>query len=445
MKMYVKKIMSLLLTCVLLAGMLPTTAAADTGNFTVQMLEGSLMESNTEIRKNVGETVEIPVVVNHAEEGKTYNSFDMTFAYDASVLELVSGSISGMSVTGDAGTVRVLRYGNDLKTGSAAFTLQFKVTKPGKTTVRATEAKIGIKQTAQDKDAAPATVVNSVTIVTNATVTFDSQGGSAVVAQNVTYGEKLQKPADPIRKKYLFKGWFEDPNAETPWNFEKDTVTKAALTLYAKWEQALFAVTAKIMAPGGQEEYHGEVSVKLMRGNDLIASTTGNSGSFTFPEVEAGMYNLVAVYEDAAGEHTKTELINVNYDGDYNLELPAPGTNSHLSVSDNAQTPSVMVGGLDQEAEKLKGSNGDATVSVEMKVEGQTESEVKKEDKAIVDAVTHKVGDDTTVEYVDITIQQTVTDNTGSKTTNISQTTAVLEIVIPRPRKILCNRQCMTV
>ena len=51
MKMYVKKIMSLLLTCVLLAGMLPTTAAADTGNFTVQMLEGSLTESNTEIRK----------------------------------------------------------------------------------------------------------------------------------------------------------------------------------------------------------------------------------------------------------------------------------------------------------------------------------------------------------------------------------------------------------
>lgn len=429
MKMYVKKFMSLLLTCVLLLGMLPTTAAADTGNFTVQMLEGNLTESNTEIRKNVGETVEIPVVVHHADEDKTYNSFDMTFTYDASVLELVSDSISGMSVIGDAGTVRILRYGNDLEAGSAVFTLQFKVSKPGKTNVRATEAKIGIKQTALDKDAAPATIVNSVTIVTNAAVTFDSNGGSAVEAQNVTYGEKLQKPADPIRRKYLFKGWFEDLRAETPWNFEKNTVTKAALTLYAKWEQALFSVTAKIMAPGSQEEYHGEVRVSLMRGNALIASTTGNSGSFTFPEVEAGMYNLVAVYTDKDGEHTKTQLINVNYDGDYNLELPAPGTNSHLSVSDNAQTPSIMVGGLDEEAKHLKGDA--ATVAVEMKVEGQTESEVKKENKAIVDAMTHKVGDDTTVEYVDITIQQTVTDNTGSETTNISQTTAVLEIVIP--------------
>ena len=430
MKMYVKKFMSLLLTCVLLLGMLPTTAAADTGNFTVQMLEGNLTESNTEIRKNVGETVEIPVVVHHADEDKTYNSFDMTFTYDASVLELVSDSISGMSVTEDTGTVRILRYGNDLEAGSAVFTLQFKVSKPGKSNVRATEAKIGIKQTAQDKDAAPATIVNSVTIVTNAAVTFDSNGGSAVEAQNVTYGEKLQKPADPIRKKHLFKGWFEDLKAETPWDFEKNTVTKAALTLYAKWEQALFSVTAKIL-DHNDEEYHGEVSVKLMRGNELIASTTGNSGSFTFPEVEAGMYNLVAVYTDKDGEHTKTELIDVDHDGDYTLKLPAPGTNSHLSVSDNAQTPSVMVGGLDQEAEELKESNGDATVSVEMKVEGQTESEVKKEDKAIVDAVTHEVGEDTTVEYVDITIQQTVTDNTGSKTTNISQTTAVLEIVIP--------------
>ena len=433
MKMYVKKFMSLLLTCVLLLGMLPTTAAADTGNFTVQMLEGNLTESNTEIRKNVGETVEIPVVVNHAEEGKTYNSFDMTFAYDASVLELVSGSISGMSVTGDAGTVRILRYGNDLEAGSAVFTLQFKVSKPGKTNVRATEAKIGIKQTAQDKDAAPATIVNSVTIVTNAAVTFDSNGGSAVEAQNVTYGEKLQKPADPIRKKYLFKGWYEDLKGETAWDFEKNTVTQEALTLYAKWEQALFSVTAKILDHENQE-YHGEVSVKLMRGNDLIASTIGNSGSFTFDNVEAGMYNLVAVYTDEDGEHTKTELIDVDHDEIHSLILPAPGVNSHLNVGDNVQTPSVMVGKLDEEAQnqadKTKEETGSAaTVTIEMSVVGETEAQVPA---AVVAAVENKVGDDTTVEYLDISIEKTVITSEGTKTTTeLTETNAVLEIVIP--------------
>ena len=122
-----------------------------------------------------------------------------------------------------------------LRKHSSVFALKFNVKNPGKTTIKVTEAKIGIKQTAQNKDASSATIVNSVTIVTNSVVTFDSKGGSAVNAQTVAYGEKLQKPEDPIRKNYLFKGWYEDLNAESAWDFEKNTVTKEALTLYAKW------------------------------------------------------------------------------------------------------------------------------------------------------------------------------------------------------------------
>ena len=429
MKMYVKKIMCLLLAGVMLAGMLPMTAAADTGgtgSFSVQMLDTA---ENTEIRKNVGETVEIPVVVNHVDKDRTYNSFDMTFTYDASVLELVSDSISGMSVTGDSGTVRVLRYGADLEVGSAVFTLKFNVKNPGRTTIKTTEAQIGIKQTAQDEDASPATIVNSVTIVTNSTVTFDSNGGSSVDAQTVTYGEKLQKPADPIRKKYLFKGWYEDLNVEPAWDFDKNTVTKEALTLYAKWEQALFSVTAEIQDHEGNK-YDGEVNVKLMRGNDLIASTTGSTGTFTFPEVDVGMYNLVAVYKDEDGEHTKTELINVDHDDTYILKLPAPGINSHLNVSDNAQTPSIMVGNLDEEAnEQAKETAGDATVTIEMSIVGKTEAQVPA---AVVSAVENKVGDDTTVEYLDISLEKTVISSEGTKTTTeMTETSTVLEIVIP--------------
>jgi len=40
------------------------------------------------------------------------------------------------------------------------------------------------------------------------TVTFDTNGGSAVDSQTVAGGNKAQKPADPQKLGYQFAGWF---------------------------------------------------------------------------------------------------------------------------------------------------------------------------------------------------------------------------------------------
>ena len=39
------------------------------------------------------------------------------------------------------------------------------------------------------------------------TVTFDSNGGSAVTAQTIEAGQKATKPTDPTKSGYDFKGW----------------------------------------------------------------------------------------------------------------------------------------------------------------------------------------------------------------------------------------------
>ena len=65
------------------------------------------------------------------------------------------------------------------------------------------------------------------------TVTFNSNGGSAVASVAVIDGGLLGKPADPTRLGYEFKGWYKEDGTE--WNFDKDVVT-ADITLYAKWE-----------------------------------------------------------------------------------------------------------------------------------------------------------------------------------------------------------------
>lgn len=68
------------------------------------------------------------------------------------------------------------------------------------------------------------------------TVTFDSDGGSAVNAVTVKSGEKIPEPKSPVKatleKQYAFKGWYYQ---DKKWDFENDVVTEN-ITLTAKWE-----------------------------------------------------------------------------------------------------------------------------------------------------------------------------------------------------------------
>ena len=76
----------------------------------------------------------------------------------------------------------------------------------------------------------------TVIISTDCTVTFESNGGTDVPAQTVRYGEKITRPADPIRENYRLEGWYRDLDLKEVWNFEEDTV-QGNMTLYAKWAE----------------------------------------------------------------------------------------------------------------------------------------------------------------------------------------------------------------
>ena len=125
----------------------------------------------SEKKITVGDSVDITVVVGHEAAVSKYNSFDMTFSYDPKILELTSTSISGMSVTKENGKIRVLRYGTDLNVDAAVFTLSIKAVKNDTTTVKATSAKVGMKETAQDADAEKAKILNDASIVASAKAT----------------------------------------------------------------------------------------------------------------------------------------------------------------------------------------------------------------------------------------------------------------------------------
>ena len=67
------------------------------------------------------------------------------------------------------------------------------------------------------------------------TVTFNSQGGSAVASLQVDKGTAAAKPADPTRSGYTFGGWFKESSCTTAWSFSSPVTEN--LTLYAKWTQ----------------------------------------------------------------------------------------------------------------------------------------------------------------------------------------------------------------
>lgn len=97
--------------------------------------------------------------------------------------------------------------------------------------------------------------------VTYYTIRFDSQGGSAVSSQSLTYGSKIQEPEAPVREGYTFEGWYKEAECTNPWDFTKDTVTSSH-TLYAKWT-AVPVVPDKPAAVENVEVATSSTTVKL--------------------------------------------------------------------------------------------------------------------------------------------------------------------------------------
>jgi len=100
------------------------------------------------------------------------------------------------------------------------------------------------------------------------TVTFDSQGGSAVVSQTVEQDAKVTEPTVPTKTDYAFGGWYKESGCTNAWNFDTDTVT-ANVTLYAKWITSVHNIT--------QDTYYTAIQLALddANSNDVIEVADG--------------------------------------------------------------------------------------------------------------------------------------------------------------------------
>mgnify|MGYP004458001225 FL=1 len=66
-------------------------------------------------------------------------------------------------------------------------------------------------------------------------VRFDTVGGNEIVSVKVSGGDKIERPAAPVKEGFVFGGWYLSSDYSERWNFESDAVN-GNITLYAKWD-----------------------------------------------------------------------------------------------------------------------------------------------------------------------------------------------------------------
>ena len=137
----------------------------------------------------------------------------------------------------------------------------------------------------------------------------DAQYGET---EQVRYGAKLTRPANPTKEGYVFAGWYTTADfAEgTKVDFSTYTMPNSGVTLYAKWSAGDRTYTVNHYVQGSDGEYDIQKSVSDQPAKtgetlvlaDLIDSALLVDNVIAYKEAKVGD-NIVATYEiPAAGE-----------------------------------------------------------------------------------------------------------------------------------------------
>ena len=112
-------------------------------------------------------------------------------------------------------------------------------------------------------------------LVKTYTVKFVYNNGKKVLNKTVDEGKKVTAPAEPKKKGYLFKGWYQ---GNKKYSFQ--TAVTKNLTLQAKWEKVTVKKTA-ISSLKAQKGRKVLVNVKKLKGAEGYKITYAKNTKFT--------------------------------------------------------------------------------------------------------------------------------------------------------------------
>lgn len=185
------------------------------------------------------------------------------------------------------------------------------------------------------------------------TVTFQTNGGSAIAPTNVAVGALLPKPSDPTHPGYMFNGWCKNPACTIEWNFSTDTVT-ADTTIYAYWTPipVIFndatitvgmgsAFAGLVKATGGS----GSFTYSVTGGILPVGMTLSNSGVLSGTTMALGSYPLTITATDINNGLTDTAIITISVIQYHKADTPKASISSgSVTLGTNVSLTSASTG-----------------------------------------------------------------------------------------------------
>ena len=173
------------------------------------------------------------------------------------------------------------------------------------------------------------------------TITFDSDGGSAVPAITERYGKTVTEPAKPEKEGCTFNAWYRSSTAEgEPYSF--GTMPAENFTLYAKWEINAPAVTTaevtfRVINGSWQDGTRTDktVTVTLTDGKGTLSEADVPSGMTADEGYENGSWNTAP---DTAADAV-TGYVTYIYSFAKKAEEHVPDTEASPDIKPEPDTP----------------------------------------------------------------------------------------------------------
>ena len=196
-------------------------------------------------------------------------------------------------------------------------------------------------------------------------VAFNSDGGSAVDAQTVKYGETLAAFDEPTKDGYKFLGWFTEADEA----FDLTTPITKSMTLTAKWERNTYTIIyhgnggVKVK---GDKTYEQVTSAKLPIGEP----TTLKSAEFTrdnYRFLGWSYFENGSVYFNAAEKNVLFEESDIDENGNVHLYAIWKRLSYPVTLRYNANTTDEVTN-MPEPLEQTKDS--DETGNAEFNISG---------------------------------------------------------------------------
>ncbi len=160
------------------------------------------------------------------------------------------------------------------------------------------------------------------------TVTFESNGGSAVSSQQVEAGGKAQAPDDPAKENKYFAGWYSDSTFNNPYEFNKFTLIEN-ITLYAKWDDLIDISSLYTITVAEKTATAGEASVLNLTVEKNYVSLSVEDYTLAITARPAGA-SINALTINVEGQIAVADTVASADAGDYTIE--AKGKNAYTGT-----------------------------------------------------------------------------------------------------------------